>query len=315
MPTTKMSDSTYTIRNYQPSDFQRYSQLLVEAEKLGPTGRYPSPQTLSERLRRPNYSPKQDLFIVETADNMVGYMDITPEVQIGRAILHCLIYPAHRRRGLASELLGYALRRTKVLGAKVAQVSIPEDNVDAKSALSRRGFKFARRFLQMRLDITQLSEEEIKQAAQQCRHLQSGEEEKLTEIQNRSFAGTWGYNTNTIEEITHWINSSYSSPEGIVLDHEGDKAIGYCWTGINSEAEATAGERKGRIFMLGVDPDYRGQGTGKKVLLAGLSYLKSKGYPTAELTVDSQNKVACSLYQSIGFKVQESVLWYEKVVG
>jgi len=308
MPTTEMSDSTYTIRNYQPSDFQRYSQLLVEAEKLEPTGRYPSPQTLSERLRRPNYSPKQDLFIVETADNIVGYMDITPEIQIGRAILYCLIHPAHRRRGLASELLGYALRRAKELGAKVAQVSIPEDNVDAKSALSRRGFKFVRRFQQMSLDITELGESEIEQAAQQCRHLQSGEEEKLTEIQNRSFAGTWGYNPNTVEETTYRLSLSQCSPEDVLLVKDGDRVAGYCWTSIISE-------KKGQIYMLGVDPDYRGQGTGNKVLLAGLSYLKSKGYPTVELTVDSQNKVACSLYQSIGFKVQESVLWYEKVVG
>lgn len=67
--------------------------------------------------------------------------------------------------------------------------------------------------------------------------------------------------------------------------------------------------------MLGVDPDYRGQGIGKTVLLAGLSYLKSKGFPVAELAVDSQNKAACALYQSIGFKVQDSILWYQKAVG
>ena len=66
--------------------------------------------------------------------------------------------------------------------------------------------------------------------------------------------------------------------------------------------------------MLGVDPDYRGKGVGKGVLLAGLSYLKSKGLRVAELTVDSRNKVACSLYQSVGFKTWLSSLWYEKVI-
>ena len=67
--------------------------------------------------------------------------------------------------------------------------------------------------------------------------------------------------------------------------------------------------------MLGVDRDYRGKGTGKKALLAGLARLKSKGLQVAELTVDSENKTACALYKSIGFKVQTSSYWYEKVIS
>ena len=67
--------------------------------------------------------------------------------------------------------------------------------------------------------------------------------------------------------------------------------------------------------MLGVDPDYRGKGTGKRVLLAGLDRLRSKSLQVAELTVDSENKTACALYKSIGFRVQTSSFWYEKVIN
>lgn len=66
--------------------------------------------------------------------------------------------------------------------------------------------------------------------------------------------------------------------------------------------------------MLGVVPDYRGKGIGQKLTLAGLARLKSKGLQVAELTVDSENKAARSLYRSIGFEVQKSSLWYEKVL-
>ena len=34
---------------------------------------------------------------------------------------------------------------------------------------------------------------------------------------------------------------------------------------------------KGRIQMLGVDPDCRGRGIGKRALVAGLAYLENKG--------------------------------------
>ena len=66
--------------------------------------------------------------------------------------------------------------------------------------------------------------------------------------------------------------------------------------------------------MMGVDPHYRGRGVGKRVLVAGLAYLKSKGLRVAELTVDSENDVACALYHSIGFEICDTSLWYEKTL-
>jgi len=314
MLANETSNSAYTIRNYQPEDFDKYVLLNIEAEKLEPTGRCISPQAITEHLGRPNYSPEQDLFIVEADGDIVGYMDVAPELTIGRVTLDCWIHPEHRRRGLATKLLGYAIRRARELGARVAHVNIMEDNAVAKRVLSRLGFECVRRFLELRLDMAKVSEQDIEQAALGCRHLQASEEDKLTGIQNRVFADTWGYNPNTVEEVTYFTNSSSYSPEDVVLAYDGGKVVGYCWTRVACEGGAASG-RRGRIYMIGSDPDHRGRGVGKKVLLAGLARLRSKGLQVAELTVDSENKAACALYQSIGFKVWKSSLWYEKVIN
>ncbi len=303
----------YTIRNYRPLDFASYVQLNIEAEGLELTGHCTSPQFLRESLYRPNYSPEQDLFVVETAGTIVGYMDVAPELEIGRVVLSCLIHSAHRRQGLASQLLGHAIHRAQELGARVAHVNVSQDNVVAKRVLSKLGFRFVRRFLELRLDMSKVRWQDSSQSAIEYCNLQRGEEDKLAHLQNRSFAGTWGYNPNTAEEIIYKTNLSGCSPEDIVLACEGDEFIGYCWTRIT--CGAVTGERKGRILMLGVDPDYQGKGVGKGVLLAGLSHLKSKGLQVVELTVDSRNKAVCSLYRSVGFKVGASSLWYEKVIG
>jgi len=190
---------------------------------LGPTERGVSPQFIAEDLGRPNYSPEQDLFLVEIAGNIVGYMDVAPELTIKRVILDCWVQPEHRRRGLATKLLGYAINRAQEMGAKVAHVNIMEDNVVAKSVLPGLGFEYVRRFLELRLDLTKLRWQDIDQAALGGRHLRRGEEDKLTQIQNRSFAGTWGYNPNTVEEITYRTNLSSFSPEDVVLTCDGDK--------------------------------------------------------------------------------------------
>ena len=310
-----MSNSLYHIRNYRPADFDEYARLLIEAEKLEPIGRFISLQVLLESLNRPNYSPEQDLFIVETHGNAVGYMEVTPEVDIGRIIVNCFILPDHRRKGLARELLGHAMLRVKGTAVKVAHINIPLGNATAEKVLSRLDFKPVRSFLQLRLDVAQGCRPDVNTTLLEYHHLQRGEEDKLAEIQNRSFAGTWGYKFNTVEEIIYYTNVGDCSPEDVILAFDGDKVIGYCWTRMTCEAEAATEERKGRIFMLGVEPDFRGRGAGRGLLSAGLSYLENKGVRVVELTVDSENEAACALYRFIGFETWSSSLWYEKMIA
>jgi len=307
-----MNKSIYTIRNYRPADFDKYLRLIIEAQKLEPEGVFDSPEVLSENLYRPNYSPERDLFIVETTDGIVGYVDIVPERLIGRVVLDCYVRPDHRRRGLARKLLGYATHRARELGVELAHVNIAQGNVAAVSVLSRLGFNFVRRFLQLKLEMARIDGLDVDQAALPYRHFQRGEEDKLTRIQNCSFAGTWGFNPNSVEEISYYANLSRCSPEDVMLACDGDKVIGYCWT--RTIYKAGVNEGKGQIFMLGVDPDYRGRGVGKAMLLAGLLYLKEEGFQVAELTVDSENQAACTLYRSVGFEVLDSTLWYEKKI-
>jgi ribosomal protein S18 acetylase RimI-like enzyme len=144
-------------------------------------------------------------------------------------------------------------------------------------------------------------------AARECRSLKEGEEDTLTRIQNRCFAGTWGYNPNTPETIAYFTRLGGFFPEKVILACEDNNVTGYCWTEIISKDE-------GEIHMLGTDPGFRGREIGRRVLLAGLAYLRSKGVPVARLTVDSENTEAYSLYESVGFELRKVSLWYEKAV-
>ena len=302
-----MSNSLYNIRNYQPADFDKYVLLLAEAEKLDPTGRCVSPRVIVEQLEQPDYSPEQDLFILWSED-IVGYIDVKSELTIGRVVLDCWVHPEHRRRGLATKLLSDATNRARLLGAKAAHVNIRDDNVVAIKVLRRLGFSFIRRFLELELDITDVGELDMAQSVLDSRYLQPGEEDKLTQLQNRAFAGSWGYNPNTVEVITFRIIVSTCSRQDIILAYERYRAIGCCWTGIICE-EGIPSVKKGRIHMLGVAPDHRGKGIGRELMMAGLARLRNRGLNVAELTVDSQNKVACALYKSIGFEVRADSSW------
>ena len=68
-----MSNSPYTISNYQPADFDKYVRLVSEAEKLEPTKHCVSAKAVAENLGRPNHSPEQDLFLAEIVGNICEY--------------------------------------------------------------------------------------------------------------------------------------------------------------------------------------------------------------------------------------------------
>lgn len=302
-----MTKPPYNIRNYRPADFNFFVLVYQEAGQQEPVGRPVTPQAIMEKLSRPNYSPEKDLFVAEKAGEIIGFVDIVPELGIERIIVDCWLRPEHRGKGLGKKLLRFAMSRARELEVRFLHVIVSEDNTVAKNVLSKLGFECVRRFLELRLDLNKVDRRELDRAFYGCRHLREGEEEVLTQIQNRSFAEHWGYNPATLETMAYNIGLSHRSLKDIILACEDDEVIGYCWTEITSGG-------KGRIYMIGSDPEYRGRGIGRKLLLAGLANLKNKGANEVWLTVDSENKGACSLYESVGFELQTNYLWYEKSV-
>ncbi len=308
-----MKHSLYTIRNYRPADFSDFVRLVIKLETLEPMERCTSLHTLGESLKQPNFSPEQDIFVAEINRNVIGFMKVTSERYTGRVILDCLVHPEHRRRGLAKKLLDCATLRAKELNTKVVHVNIREDNNLVNNVLPRLGFRIIRQFLELELQLDDFNFFPLIDNTYSYHSLRYGEEEKLTRLQNRCFAETWGYNPNTPEEIVQHLNISQSSLDDVILVYDANKPVGYCWV-FACQGDDNTAEKEWRIYMLGVDPDYRDRGIGRKILIAGLSHLKKKGIQLAKITVDCENKVACSLYYSVGFKHMTSSLWYEKPI-
>ena len=57
-----MTDELWTIRNFQPNDFEKYFRLHLESEKHDQSGRRVSKSLLAEALGHPQYHPEKDLF-------------------------------------------------------------------------------------------------------------------------------------------------------------------------------------------------------------------------------------------------------------
>jgi mycothiol synthase len=78
-----------------------------------------------------------------------------------------------------------------------------------------------------------------------------------------------------------------------------NQIIGFCWTKIHHDFVNVA--PFGELYVIGVHPDYSGQGIGKAVCTEGLIYLKEKGINQAMLYVDEDNESGKRLYKALGF--------------
>lgn len=300
----------YIIRNYRPSDFEGLARLSTRQNRN--YGRIQTTPEFAECLKRPGFSPERDLFIAEIGGIAVGYAQITIEAFIGRVHLRGWIDPPHRRRGLAARLLETVSARTIDLGIDSIQTTVFQENRTAREALPRLGFACIRRYLDMELDTGTIPAELLARARKTCRQMQAGEEACLEELQNRAFAGHWGYQPYNLATFVYDINLNNRSWRDIIVYPENGPVTAYCWTETDEFVTVNGVERRGFVNMLGTRPEYRSRGIGRQVLLAGLCHLKDNGIEKVSLSVDAVNTTAGELYHSLGFTEYGSTLWYEK---
>ena len=128
-----MDENFFKIRNYRSDDFDTYAQLHMEITQLDQSGRSISKQRLAEDLGHPSFHPENDLFVAEHGGSIIGYAGVFLEAAIKRAILECMVHPAHRKKGIATELIRHAIRHAEAMESKVVQVCMPEINLPAKN--------------------------------------------------------------------------------------------------------------------------------------------------------------------------------------
>jgi len=311
-PNSDMNAVNTNIRPYRPEDRKPLVRFWEDVAKLEANHDRILVIELIDNLDRPNHDPERNTFVLENRGALTGYIDVLSEQEIDRVVLQYLVHPAHRRKGISEKLVERATERARTLRVKKVQVNIPQDDRPGKRLFAKMGFRFVRRFLELRLDLSKARLSEVTPDDYPCRPMREGEDEKLTKLQNRSFLNTWGFNPNTPEEIRYRIHRPKASIEDLTLCMDRTEPIGYCWAKIDDGKGASMEEKRGRINMLGVDPNYRGKGVGRKVLLVGLTQLRSRGVRFVDLTVDNDNRTARGLYQSIGFDERTSSLWYQK---
>jgi mycothiol synthase len=114
----------------------------------------------------------------------------------------------------------------------------------------------------------------------------------------------------TAEDFALRMKEPWFNPEGFLLAKRDGRCIAFCWTKVHGEGGPGHGHHHGEthghdpigeIYVIGVDPEFQGQGLGRLLTLAGMTYLKGIGLRTVMLYVEGDNTHAQKLYEDLGF--------------
>jgi mycothiol synthase len=117
--------------------------------------------------------------------------------------------------------------------------------------------------------------------------------EEWLELNARAFAGHPDLGSIDRATLEATMAEPWFKTEDFLLLHEHKRIVAYSWMKLE--------EGIGEFYVIGVDPERRGAGLGRRMVDAGFAHLADRGIRSAQLYVETDNIPAIRLYRSMGF--------------
>lgn len=222
---------------------------------------------------------------------------------------HVSVHPARRGNGIGRALAGIVEERARSRVGEIGAGSEPvtlqgwingASEADAGWARSL-GYAWARRFLRMRIDMSEPPPAPSWPAGITVRTFRPGEDERaMYEAQEAAFADHWGHVSVPFPEWRKRTERHDFDADLWLMALDGDRVVA---TSTNSVIP----ENLGWISGLGVVPSHRRRGLARAILLQAFNDFWRRGQHSVALGVDAGSLTgATRLYESAGMRVVES---------
>ena len=226
-----------------------------------------------------------------------------------------VVQPRLRGSLLAREMLDWAEQRLtgilRTLGQdKLRVMWIFEDDTLVDGALRERGFQpsdadvYLTRSLEEPVEISQIAQGWTVRA---CRGLE--EVEARAAAQHGAF-GSSASMGRYADRFQRFMQSGVYNPAWDIVSVAEDGKIGaFCIAWLDPLNQV------GLFEPVGTHPDFQRQGLGKAVMLETLRRLRENGMRQAIVETAADNTPAIKLYESIGFRVANRLMTYQKNIA
>jgi mycothiol synthase len=250
--------------------------------------------------------------VIEANKEVIAYAHLDTTDLVAGPSVEAVVHPQHRGKGLGSLILKEAI---KICGVKTRIWS--HGDLPAAKAIAA-SLKLERLWSNLLMSKS-LGEIQPVTSKYPIRTFIPGlDNQAFLALNNKVFAdypdqGGWNE-----DDLKVRVNESWFDDKGFFVAEDKGDLIGFCWTKIHgAHTHSHSGgdddhghEALGEIYVLAVNPDYKGQGIGRDLTITGINYLKYQGLSNVMLYVGVENKPAFNLYKSLGFNEFGSDVMY-----
>ncbi len=307
--------STVVLDHLDSAEVEFVNQLLGEATE------FDGVRPLSEHAWLHLRSGESGLHILGLFDDHIaGYAHVDTTDLVEGTSAELVVSPDSRNRGMGHALVKQALELSPDGRLRLWAHGL---TTGAESLADSLGFLLSRSLWQMRRSLfAPLPPAQIPNGVRIRTFDPLTDIPGVLTVNARAFAelpdqGGWSES-----DIQMRLNESWFNPDGffIAIDSGTDSIIGFHWTKVHGSSAHGFGlpgsdhshEAIGEVYVLAVDPQNRVRGLGHALTILGLTYLRGLGLGQAMLYVDSSNKRAISLYESLGFVHWDTDVMYRR---
>ncbi len=214
------------------------------------------------------------------------------------------VHPKYRSRGIGHALVRHLLAQA---GGRLRLWAHGEHAAATRLADSL-GLQRHRALWQMRRSLHAALPQASLPEGIELRTFRPGVDEgPYLDVNSRAFAslpdqGSWTLDDLLMREREDWFDS-----EGFLMawttSTTNPELAGFHWTKVHGSSDHGDHSHPaiGEVYVLAVDPNWRGTGLGRALTLSGLHHLRRLGLDQVMLYVDAANFSAIELYEGLGF--------------
>jgi len=250
--------------------------------------------------------------VIEENKEVIAYAHFDTTDLVAGPSVEAVVHPQHRGKGLGVLILKEAIK----IGGDKTRIWSHGDLPAAKAIAA--SLKLERIWSNLLMS-KPLGEIQPVTSKYQIRTFIPGlDDQAFLALNNKVFANYPDQGGWSEDDLKVRVNESWFDDKGFFVAEDKGELIGFCWTKIHgahthshSDLDDDHGhEALSEIYVLAVNPDYKGQGVGRNLTITGLNYLKYQGLNNVMLYVGVENKPAFNLYKSLGFNEFGSDIMY-----
>ena len=308
----------------QVSEVRRLVGAATETDKVAPLSEQ---ALLSAGHGHPGSSPDSNPgsvhLLAHTGTHLSGYAHLELDPDGDTATAELVVDQSFRRHGTGTSLL-HALEAslaTRTSRRPRLQLWSHGDLGAARALASRAGYSATRELWQMRRslrsDAPVLPTVTLPEGFSTRHFVVGRDEEAWLRLNALAFVDHPEQGRITRQDLDRRIEQEWFDASGFILieDNRGPAPVLVAshWTKVVPVRDPTV-TTEGEVYVVGVDPEYQGQGFGLTVTVLGLAYLREKGLTEAMLYVDADNPAAVATYSRLDFARSAVDIMYSRIV-